>query len=50
MVLSRAFIEAQSVKTHRRATFEKKMDVSPDVWERLPFWVKELLKMLKASG
>jgi hypothetical protein len=26
------------------------MDVSPDVWERLPFWVKELLKMLKASG
>jgi hypothetical protein len=26
---------------------EKSMDISPDVWQRLPFWIKELLKMLK---
>jgi hypothetical protein len=28
----------------------EKMNVSPDVWQRLPFWIKELLKMLRDSG
>jgi hypothetical protein len=41
---------AQQVKAQERLPLEKKMDISPDVWQRLPFWVKELLKMLKNSG
>ena len=37
------------MKAHRRASLDKSMDISLDVWQRLPFWIKELLKMLKDS-
>jgi hypothetical protein len=38
------------VKAQERLPLEKIMDMSPDVWQRLPFWAKELLEMLKNSG
>ncbi|MCL6579758.1 MAG: hypothetical protein K6T73_10340 [Candidatus Bathyarchaeota archaeon] len=47
VVSSQAFTEAQQVKAQKRLPLKKKMDISPDVWQRLPFWVKELLKMLR---
>jgi len=50
VVSSQAFTEAQQVKAQKRLPLKKKMDISPDVWQRLPFWIKELLKMLKNSG
>jgi hypothetical protein len=39
----------KQVKAQERLPLEK-MDISPDVWQRLPFWAKELLEMLKNSG
>jgi len=38
------------VKDQGRVSSKRRVDVSREVWERLPFWVKELLKMLKDSG
>ncbi|MEM3361437.1 MAG: hypothetical protein QXU46_05045 [Candidatus Bathyarchaeia archaeon] len=50
VVYLRAFSEALLVEGRKRVRFEEKTNVSPDVWQRLPFWIKELLKMLKDSG
>jgi len=37
----------KQVEDKRTKTQGKVEGVDPDVWERLPFWVRELLKMLR---